>query len=173
MLRLVIRVADYIANGGGTVTGAYRHVENSDELTGPGEFPCDGVADDGETGREGDLIHRAGTVEPAGVLTAGFGEQLIAFGLFPTGGPIGETAGDLRGDAGVNPEPRWGWGCRGFGGRPEARDIARSGREQPLSTAVMAHKDEPGDEPQHPASLFFHRSLSSLQWTLSSRGEIS
>ena len=105
MLRFVIRVSDHIADGGGAVTGAYGHIENSDELTGPGEFPCDGVADDGETGGQSDFIYGAGAVEPAGVGTRGFGQQLIAFRLFPTGSPIAETAGDLHGDTGVIPLP--------------------------------------------------------------------
>src|ERR1019366_2527244 len=155
-LGFVIGIADYVGDGGGAETGSYGHIEYADVFTRLGPFPGDGVADGGETGRESHLIHGAGTVEPAGVLTAGLGQQLIAFRLLPTGGPIAETAAHLHGDGTGNPEPGWGR----FPGGPEAGHIAGAGqkagagrkggagRKQFLGTAGMAGDHQPRHGPQ-------------------------
>src|ERR1035438_3572846 len=158
--RFVIRIAYYVADGGGAETGAYGHIEYADVFTRLGPLPCDGVAHGDEAGRKGHLIYGAGTVEPAGVLSVGLGQQLIAFRLLPTGRPIAETAGQLHGDASVNPEPRWGW--RRFPGGAEAGNIAGAGREagagrkQFLGTAGMARDHQPRHGQQHPTSLSLH-----------------
>ena len=64
VLRFVIRIPYYIADGGGAIAGAHGHIEYADILTHFGPFPGDGVADGGEAGRKGHLVYGAGTKRP-------------------------------------------------------------------------------------------------------------